>query len=582
MAKNYVYTDLSAKDAVTLTIDGRDYQVTQFSSSWAVNEIPTAVCMLAIGRNAKSLEIASIHKGGRPKQITKATVTFKPKGEYGIASRGLLGRHILNWPDGVQTIFDGYFTGFAFRKINGKVSIVVSLLHWTAALGFSSCTTKAGHVSNPSSLNAAAVLASLNDPGSGQGNYISSLVPAQVCAGQIGDDLWGGIKNVFCKLAGTPTMPVGSEFDCLGAGDFGTNDFALNALSKIEGPGGPSAGAGVAAVAGVAATSSGCSMPYKYGVPLKISSLGVDAVVDAVALAIGEETILSYGSTSFWDKLIGQFCPMFGMAVVPMVSSAILIADTPAYGGGVWKKINPIDYDSFDMTAELHRPLRAVGVVVDWVSQTKVGMEDGGGGSSDVVPLLGGCYVENSVEPGDGMVLYVSPPSWLSKLADPSIIVTNTSGTDQAPIKTATTPAAETGPPRDASTLGVNANSLYKRYAQMVYASQSLRGRGGSASGKLRFDIAPGSIVHIDASFEPFIGAEDDLAMPQIACVQRVGIAINAEAGLAGTTFVLSHVRGVDENASPRTSVQEHPLFGKAIHGGGLHGCPLIAAYDIK
>ena len=583
MAKNYIYTDLSAKDAVTLTIDGRDYKVTQFSSSWAVNEIPTAVCMLAIGRDARSLELSAVHKGGRPKQITKAKVTFKPTGEYGIASRGLLGRHITKWPEAPQTIFDGYFTGFAFRKINGKVSVVVSLVHWTAALGFSSCLTKAGHVSNPSALNAVAVMASLNDPKAGQGSYISSLPVAQICADRIGGDLWSGIKSVFCKLAAVPTMPVGTEFDCLGAGDFGANDFALNALSRIEGPSGnDNAGSGVAAVTGIAATSGGCSMPYKHGVPLEVSTLGIEEVVTSISLAIGEEAIASYGSTTFWDKLVNQFCPMFGMAVVPMVSSAIVIADTPAYSGGVWRKINPIDYDSFDMTAELHRPLRAVGIVVDWVSPLKAGMENNNGGSEDVVPLLGGCYVENSVEPGDGMVLYVSPPSWLSKLADPSIIVTNTSGTDQVPIKTATTPAAETGPPKDVSTLGVNANKLYERYAKMVYASQSLRGRGGSASGKLRFDIAPGSIVHIDASFEPFIGAEDDLAMPQIACVQRVGIAINAEAGLAGTTFVLSHVRGVDENESPRTSVKEHPLFGKAIHGGGLHGSPLVDAYDIR
>lgn len=541
--------------------------------------------MLAIGRNARTLETASIHKGGRPKTITKATVTFRPKGEYGIQSRGLLGRKITEWPTASQTIFDGYFTGFAFRKVNGKVSIVVSLTHWTAALGFSSCLTKAGHVSNPSALNAAAVLESLLDTKAGQGNYISSLVPSQLCADQIEKDLWSGIKSVFCKLAAIPTMPVGTQFDCLGSGDFGVNDFALNALRRIEGPSeaGSAGGgvSGVSAVAGVAVTMGGCSVPYTYGVPLKIESLGISEAVTAVALAIGEETITSYGSTTFWDKLINQFCPMFGMAVVPMVSSAVVIADTPAYGGGVWRTIKAIDYDSFDMSAELHRPLRAVGIVVDWVSRTGAG-EDGGGGSSDVVPLLGGCYVEDSVAPGDGMVLYVAPPSWLIKLVDQTVNVTNTSGTDQSAIKTATTPAAATGKPADMATMGTNANELYKRYAHMVFASQSLRGRGGSASGKLRFDIAPGSIVRIDASLEPFIGAEDDLAMPQIACVQRVGIAINAEAGMAGTTFVLSHVRGVDENESSRTSVKEHPLFGTAIHGGGLHGCPLVAAYDIK
>lgn len=586
MAKNWVYTDLSVKDALTLTIAGRDYQVTQFSASYAVNEVPTAVCMLAIGRDVRTLKKATVHSSGRPKQITKATVKFHPRGEYGIRAAGLLGRQVLKWPEEAQVIFDGYLTGFAFRKINGKVSIVANLVHWLAAMGFSSCVTKGGHVSNPTALNVAAVLESLKaTTGAGMGHMLPESVLAEILVETLEQDLWASVKNVFCKLADLPTMPTGPEAACVGGGTFGKNDFALNALSRIEGPAGSEAeGAGLGAVAGGlgAAAAGGCSMAYKYGVPLSIEALGVHPLVDNIARSLGSETVASYAGTTFWDKLIGQFCPMFGMAVVPMAESAIVIADVPAFSGGPWKTINPIDYDGFDMSSELFRPLRAVGVIVDWDSVTKAGIVSANSAKAEMPPNLGGCYVEDSVEPGDGMVLYVSPPPWLASL-DPRIYAGDTSGViDESPIKSATIFGIPLKPAVDRSTLGIQANVLYAKYAQMVYASQALRGRGGSASGKLRFDVAPGSIVRVNASTEKFIGAEDDLAVPQIGCVQRVGITINAEAAMAGTTFVFSHLRDLEENSLPRASVSEHPLFGKAIHGSGTHGCPIVAAYDIR
>ena len=65
-------------------------------------------------------------------------------------------------------------------------------------------------------------------------------------------------------------------------------------------------------------------------------------------------------------------------------------------------------------------------------------------------------------------------------------------------------------------------------------------------------------------------------------CVASVTTLINAEAGQAGTTFVLSNCRSLQENAdvSGRTSVEEHPIFGAAVHGGGLHGAPLVAGHE--
>lgn len=551
--KNYVYSDFSVENALTLEVGANVYEVVQFSSSWAANEIPTAAVMLAIGRNARTQKKATVHgTAGRLKQMEKATVWFEPKGEY---SRD------KDWPRGRRKIFEGYFTGFAYRKISGKVTIIGNLIHWLAALGFSSCLTKNGHVSNPTQLNAAAVLESLLTTGAGEGNYISMLVPAQVAADSTAADLWVAMKEIFCALASVDAMPCGQEADCSGAGTFGKNDVAIEALSRIEGP------------------SKGCGRPYTYGTALKIESEGVPTIQDAIAFSLGMETVEGYSSVTFWDKLTSQFCPMFGMAVVPMVETALVVADTPAFNGGFWKEIKADEYDSYDMTRELHRPLRAVGVIAAWDSQTKAGVVEPG----DELPVIGGCHAEDSVDPADGAIIYVASPPWLRVLNTQPHYVGLTTGlkTDEA-SKTSTTPKPPGGEgPPTPDTLGANVNKLYSRFAHDVYVNQMLRGQGGSFSGKLRFDIAPLSILKINATTEKFIGpGQDDLAVTIYGCVQRVTVAINAEAGMAGTTFQLSHVRTEAEKDLTRTSVKEHPLFGKAIHGGGKHGSPLMPEWD--
>ena len=558
MPRNYVYTDLATKDSLYLDVEGVDeFEVTQFSSSWAANEIPTAAVMLAVGRNARTQKHATAHFSGRLlKQMQRATVWFEPKGEY---DRG------IDWPAGRRKIFEGFFTGFAYRKISGKIHIVGNLIHWLAALGFGSAVTRNGHVSNPTQLNSAAVLQALPDTAAGEAPYIALHVPMQICADDIQQDMWRGIKNVFCSLSNIPTLsPTGSDGQCGGTGNPRANDAAQYALGKIEGP------------------AAECDVDYKWGVPLVLDTLGISVAEESIAASIGNEMIESYSGVSFWDKLVGQLCPMFGMAVIPMVNSAVVAADCPAYSGGNWRTIQADDYDSYDMTRELHRPLRAVGVIGGFASQTQPGVN---GNKEGEFISIGGCYAEDSVEEGDGMIMYVPAPPWLQMINTASAYAGGTQGVDaEKASPSATTPGMEARSDTEASsdgTVGTKVNELYKRYAHQVYVNQMLRGQSGGFSGKLRFDIAPLSVVKIRATSEKFIGlGQDDLAETIVGCVQRVTIAINAEAGMAGTSFMLSHVRTEGENKLPRTSTPEHPLFGKSIHGGGRHGCPLVDDYE--
>lgn len=557
MSKNYIYNNVAGPDACYAVIDGVRFQIVQYAASWAVNEIPTAACMLAIGREARTGTKAAVHTNSNKKQMVPAQVWFTPTGEYSLSQK---------WPSGSQKIFDGFFAGFSYRKINGKVHAIARLLHWTAALTFSSCLTKSAHVANPTQLNAAAVLQTLGGSGASQGNNISCLVPAQLSGPIVQTDLWSAIKSIFCALAARQTLPVTLGGECGGGGQLSANTGALQALAKIEGP------------------AASCPLGYTYGKPLKLDVPGGSLLPDAISLDIGTTTIESYSTQTFWDKLVGQFCPDYGMAVVPMVNSALVIADTPAFNGGVWKTISPDEYDDFNMDGDLHHPLQAIVVIAAWVSQTQNMQNQPAGDGA----IIGGCFVAppTSGVPADGIRMYISPSPWLAKISSTFGYVIATSGLGPSvPIPTSTTPVQAPAQPRPTPGATGNATTqCYERYAQAYYVNQILRGRNGSISGKLRFDIAPGSIIQIQASQEKFIGAEDDLAFSLVGCVTRVTQAINCESGMAGTTLMFDHNRTAAENApsETRTSVAQHPLFSlDSIHGSGKHGAPLLPIYDI-
>lgn len=553
---NHAVTYLSDDGALYLEIEGKRYDIAHYTASWAVNEIPQGQCMIAVGRNARSDnagELAAIHRESQTlRQMRKAKVVFKPRGEYDPVGNV--------WPEGEVTVFDGYYVGYAHRKMNGKIQVIVNLTHWLIDLTQSSCLSRNSHPSNPASLTSAAVMKQLRESGGSQGAFVSYLTGHKVIETRVLEDLWGAIKELFCQTALIKTTAIGPSDICSagsGPDKFVENARALSALARIEGVG------------------SACAKPYKHGVVLKPAFKSQPLIASAIGNAICNATVDSYANTTFWDKLVGEFCPMFGIAVVPLVDKALVVADTPAYNRNFWRTLDPDEYDSFDQTAFVERPMRAVGVYGNVASFT--------GARQGQEPVnhreIGGCFAVN--EP-DGLVQYITAPPWLDTLASAAVIgSTSTGNKKDAPTSTSTAPGKTDKPPEVFTATLSDAQKLYSQYAQTVFALHTLRGRNGAVSGKLRFDIGPGSIVKVkstpDVQTAPGI---DKLAGDFYGCVSRVTININCEASMAGTTFQLTHLRTETENSDPRTSVQEHPLFARAIHGGGKHGAPLIDVYE--
>ncbi len=585
--KRYAYADFSQRNCLTLDIDGVFFEIAQFNAGFAKNEIPTAQCLLAVGRDTQSdgaAALSAVQTAAPFRQMVPAVVRFHPEGEYRPGGDGARG---TPWPDTVQVIFRGYFTGFLFRKVMGRFVVVAPLVHWLVDLACSSSLGRNLHVINPAQLNVSALAQSSRATGATlQANSITYfLAHTQVTADTVSEDLWGVLKSVFCELASKETLAAAFDSGCGGDGNATINDRAIEALKLFEG-----------------GLESGCPFTRDpddpgpegdreatYAVPLKILEspiAKVKAMVeDAIVREIGQSSIAGYSATTFWDKLVRDYCPQFGLAVVPMVNRALVIADVPAYNGGPWKTIGADEYDDIDFPLSLERPVRAVGVIGTFQSDSGAAVN---APQFVVAPVPGACWTEESFDlehPTDGMIIFIQAPPWLQKVSQFGSYVLDTSGLgDDKPQRVIG--AEEAGLDVKAPTFeefGAQLNQDYfQGFAHEYYVANALQGRQGSLSGKLRFDIAPGSIVRIEPKPECVgLCPTDTTIFNMYGQVQRVTITLNAEAGMAGTSFLLTHLRSEAENRQTRTSVDESPLFGQSIHGGGKHGAPLVPFYDL-
>jgi hypothetical protein len=552
-AKNWIYTSLAEDDALELILDGVTYKAVRFVANFAVNEMPTAQVTLAIGRDARTNEAAKITENAPQLNSMKpAKVMFHAKGDFDSEE--------TKWPGSLE-IFDGYFTGFSHKKIYGKVHVVASLIHWLADLGFSSTLNAALHQANPSVLISPAVLPEKAGEAGGTARYLPTQIGHGSIAGDVDSDLWVAMKKFLCNLAQWRFLTLRID-SCGGSGEKTKNDRALKALKRIEGE-----------------SKDECDFPRDVSKPLPLDTGGQLLVNDAVATALTNATMESFANQTFWDVLIKNYFPSFGMALVPLIDRAVPIALTPGWRGAdgqAWKIIETGEYVATEQHSLLPKPMRGIGVYSAVESDRGPDVD----GSSPAAGL-GACFLSDAEEDADGSVQYINAPAWLHKVASEGAYAGNHCGNkEQTPIRTATSGLVDIPLPSDPAprTLFRTVANLMQNYAQTVYVQEALRGRSAIISGKLRFDISPGSHILVKGSPEEFLQGVDKLAADTFAFVQRTSIAIDAEAASAMTTFNLLYNRNEKENQQERTSVAEHPLFG----GNIMRGAALLKELDLN
>lgn len=537
----YSYSQFDARGdtALYITIAGEILPLVAFSSNFALNEIPQASCTVGVGRDAASpnaAEYAPIHNNFKWDELQEAQVYFHPNGQEA---------RDKDWPNTPILIFDGYIVAARRTKHLGKYQVEISLTHWLFDLACSSAVSGNSHVANPGDMTAASVFST----GAGaRSSYTAALgnLGKGTVASNIMKDFWGVLKSIFSAYAQGKTQPVSQSItNCINLNVKRQNARALKALKRIEGAD--------------FTTTKDTNKAYEYGAALKFDFKDLPTVVTAIGNSLNTELTSSYADTSFWTKLVSQFCPTFGLAVVPMIDTALVIADTPTFkptDNQPYKVIYAEDYVNEAAVGTIERPLAGVVVITR--------PADGATGSTrtrnnDIV----GCYQAPVVDP-DGVVLYTGAPPWLAIIpAAATLAVTKTGATSDASIR-----------------------EIFNRWAKEVYIKNALRGRTQTVAGRLRFDIAPGSIVRVSSSQESVLPDEDaparidNLGFDTFGEVARVSVVINAEAPSASTSFLLTNVRTHSEylGTNPRNvyNTDSPGIYTKeSVHGSGKHGSPL-------
>lgn len=535
LISNRLFAFLSLSGGGRSSQRGQSIPVESISLTFSLNRIPQAVVSLGLGRSLRSRQPAQDYQLLREayQKQKEIDIFLRVEGDWSSAGG--------NWgAAGQQRIFRGRCVGLNYSRTTNQIALVLHLVHWLSDLSFGCLISDQTHPQNPLDLSFEAVY---DLPGAG-GNFQGQpafvhTASGRVTAAGIQEDVWGeAILPAFLTLAAEDQVRVGGADSCGGLAS--SNRQSLMVLQKLE-----------------------ASLQHADYRPLSIE---LEAAAEGVAYAIRTYILRclaeAYWQTNFWDLLVGEFCPKLFMQVVPCVDHALITPACPT-SQQIYKEITADELSSLNPVLFQQRPLRGVGI---W---TSVSSETNYAGNNPESIRIGGCWLPDDQRMG--MVRYLPAPEWLHYVPlvtqDPRKSLPKGSN----PIGTATTPrgaAPDKNPPM--STVRNSAGRLADRIAQQYFGLEYLQGRSLVCSGKLRFDIAPGSLIAV-SSISPIPGADR-----LIGLVEQVSIDISCAARQATTTFHLSHVRTEEENnADDGPAMAAHPLYQHTFAG-----TPLVEAFN--
>lgn len=543
-----------------LVEDEDEFDVTEYQSRWGMNEIPACDIVTPAGRNAVTGKIAQIHKKAESLREMKKVKVYQK----------ITGHEFEDepWNEKETVIFDGYLTGVGTRKMRGQLQPVVGLVHWLADLNFSSTVSQQSFPDNPFYFNYQAAVNSAGAGADGSVGLLMNRARELFVADNCADDLWAkAIKPYLCALTEEDLIRAeGANAGLVDEG--GTNKLAQEALKRIDGESDDACSRALSAYAKKLAMT----FPQDASTKFAIGS----AIADAVTRMAADASTIT--QRTMWDFLVGVLGPMFWFSVIPLIDNALVVPFTPGLRE-YHKAVEANEYDMLDLNFNNIRPLRGVGVYKGMADIT--GFTDAS--AMDAEPLTVAHFSpEGSTT---GMTRFVAPPTWLSYVPASIESAANTTGVaNKQPINMAIGPVAANadgiaGDKNGAMAHKVNKelSDVYKRYAQVMYMNAQLEGRMATLSGRLRFDISPGSTVRINGSKDAFIGSDDDINTDYVGTVARMSIGINAQTAACGTGLQLAHIRTIAENEDDKYSVAAHPLYGPdSIYKGS----PLTEAYN--
>ena len=519
---------------------GRVEDIVAISGTFAINTIPKASLTLACGINATTQQPATAHR-------MLANLKMRASVKVYLEIETTDGKK-ENSPSLKIMVFEGYYVGFGFQRAQDNAQYTMHLVHWLDDLNIGSMLSRNYYPGAPFSLEQSAVLtAAATGQGDSGVNPASSMIdPTKkyVNEANIEDNMWDLVMKPLLinisKWAGPNT--------CTDKDD-NTSKPIQDALGKIKG---------------------------KLPLQLKSKAADVTDAATAVNQGLSQLGFGGYHYNTFWGALLGLWAPNFLFAISPGVEEATLF---PYFGGlrhsGDAKTITAEDYGYSNFMCNTGTILE--GVNLYYAQQTASGVVPGG-----LRPLTEkamcepiGWYPHPDQRDIRGTVLIKEPPGWLNGCVafTPHTLESVGEGSDRTGdnnngMQHGNENRADGGPDRTGARAQLKNSGLADRFAEQWYKHEFLQQRYGELSGKLRFDIAPGSIVKIEAPRRSMPDLPDNTDL--VAMVAQVSFVINAELANAGTAFSLTNIRSIDEDKEELKTADMPPLYNDKWLGGSL------------
>lgn len=512
--------------------------VVSFSSTFGLNMIPIGTLTVATGREVRSGKFATIHDAKKQlKAGDEAVVTLSIRNGSGNEDR---------MEEGLFTIFRGKFAGIGYKRSYNSAGYVIHLVHWLDDLNRGSMINGNWMPGAPYDMAQNAGYYALSFT---EGDTGFSSVPAIDVKGEyinestISKDLWNEVlRKVFLKINEWPSP----RYQGISPDDEARSDAIVKtALDRMaaDGPG------------------------KKWYKPLALNLEGLTSgnVTQAIKTAIAKDALDSFAYTTFWNKLVGEYAPQFYFAISPSVDFALPIPffaglDTP----GAWIYAN--EYNYADFNASVLQQLESVDIF--YSQQNDTGLNIGPfvpGISLPSFKLPLGFYPPTPTRRGYKMLK--EPPNWMTNVfCGPAFVLDSTNDPrDTASAENVNKQVRAGYDPPAHMEIVKKQSKAANRFAEHWYKTEILYQRHGEMSGKLRFDIAPGSIVAIETPPRDVERAEF-----LYATATQVSFAIDAERAAAGTSFTLAHIRTEEENADNTLVAPKPPMYSESWSGAPL------------
>ena len=291
-----------------------------------------------------------------------------------------------------------------------------------------------------------------------------------------------------------------------------------------------------------------------------------------IARTLGSVVFSPAGGRTAWSKL-GAMADLFGFMIVPAVEKAIC-APVGLFGPAE-VLIGADEYMVIQKARQTPYPVRGValiGPIADRTGSQSVMMP---AGAADMGAGLAGWFDAQAAGIGTGMFETVRAPAWLTNelgvmtqysKASSGVTGGGVQGHGPAPDEDTVPDIAQAE--ADTKSVEIGDALAWWKWLEMTASL-----RTAAISGKLRYDIGPGTPVRIASTGNLLENGKDDTGFV-VATVYEVSIDINANAPSAATSFKLIGVR--PESDDPVVKV--HPMWGTPFPGMDIFGNVVGAA----